>query len=246
MQRPPLQATQAHLPVARHHAQYSSILALRHTSETLDKQIKSMVILLSDTRKQLLAVPSHAALAGVHQVKVDDVLSYARFISKTTVPPTNSSRDGLDSDELSSKIIKSSNAVATGASTADELSAPTPIKSEQETTTSAVNQEAKAMLDPVSKLPFVPWPTQEVICTGALGAIQGMVERGQDPGQVTTSNETDETRRAEAEASAQQRAKVEEEELSARAQGQKQTLVHMGGADAGRHAPEDDVFNPDD
>lgn len=232
-----------------HHEQYSQILRLRQTSEALDKQIKSMVTLLSDSRKQLLAVPSHVARTDVREVKVDHVLSYARFISKTTVPPTNTTRDSETQEDLSSKIIESSNAVVnTAVGTTNGSIARTPIKTEHDdpATTSSLNQEAKAMLDPVSQLPFVPWPTQELICAGALGAIQGMVERGQDPSSVVIGSEAEEAqKRAEAESIAQQVAK--EEEALAKAQRQRQSLVHVGGADAGRHAaPEDDVFNPDD
>ncbi len=36
-------------------------------------------------------------------------------------------------------------------------------------------------LDPAAQIPFVPWPTEEVIRRGALAQIQVMLEQGVDP-----------------------------------------------------------------
>ncbi len=39
-------------------------------------------------------------------------------------------------------------------------------------------------LDPGPQMPFVPWPTEEVIRTGALAWIQSMLEQGFDPSEA--------------------------------------------------------------
>lgn len=93
--------------VEQHHKNYARILALRQASESLDQQIKDTVHSLASARKQLLdARPRTSSFALTTEssatsnandgtltelprdVKVADVLAYAKFISKTTVPPT--------------------------------------------------------------------------------------------------------------------------------------------------------------
>ncbi|KAF2218124.1 vitamin-D-receptor interacting mediator subunit 4-domain-containing protein, partial [Elsinoe ampelina] len=83
--------------LAQHHTNYGRILSLRETSANLDTQIKTTIRTLAETRKTLqsIALPPSSLPTTTQQsssehrpVRVDELLSYAKFISKTTVPPT--------------------------------------------------------------------------------------------------------------------------------------------------------------
>lgn len=50
--------------------------------------------------------------------------------------------------------------------------------------TASLEDTERKWLDPLTQIPFVPWVNDETIKRGALAEIQGMVERGEDPGNV--------------------------------------------------------------
>ena len=52
---------------------------------------------------------------------------------------------------------------------------------------SNLTQPELQWLDPTTQVPFVPWPSEEVIKRGALAQIQGMLEQGIDPASVTVT-----------------------------------------------------------
>ena len=54
---------------------------------------------------------------------------------------------------------------------------------------SSLEQSEIQWLDPLAQIPFVPWPSEEVIKRGALAQIQGMVEQGIDPAGVGAGDE---------------------------------------------------------
>lgn len=51
----------------------------------------------------------------------------------------------------------------------------------------SLEQSEVQWLDPLNQIPFVPWPSEEVIRQGALVQVQLLLERGQDPSNVGTS-----------------------------------------------------------
>lgn len=232
--------------VAVHHANYGQILSLRHTSAALDEQIKSTVKLLADTRKELLNISSPITDAAAGEVKVDELLSYAKFISKTTVPPTF--RRPVPKDILSSQASAprlegdSGTQITNGMATPAAGGQDGDMEASQQGTVgvgvSKLSEETKAMLDPISQLPFVPWPSQDIISIGALAHIQGMLEEGKDPSTVLSQEEQEAEDKRKAEAV--ERERLEEEE---RLQKRRESMMNIGGA---RHTVTEDVFDPDE
>jgi hypothetical protein len=230
--------------VAVHHANYSRILELRATAEALDEKIKSTLRTLADTRKELLDIPSSQPSPNTRKVGVEELLSYAKFISKTTVPPTF--RGHISADLLSqpqpavtdASTTQITNGMATPAQNGDHTSTADQSTTTENRAVATLSAETKAMLDPLSQLPFVPWPSQEVIRMGALAAIQGMLEDGTDPTTVLSAEEQEaaDKRRAEEEA----RLQAEQEERERR---RREDWAARGG---NRAAVTEDVFDPDE
>lgn len=236
-----------HPIVATHHANYGRILSLRQTSAALDEQIKSTVRLLSETRKQLLDIPDPPSNTTASEVNVDELLWYAKFISKTTVPPTF--RRPIPKDILSTQPSDSkpgddpgtqiTNGMATPAAGAQDGDTNVAQQGAEGVAISKLSQETKAMIDPISQLPFVPWPSQDVISVGALAHIQGMLEEGRDPSTALSKEEQDAEDQRKAEEVEQQ--KLEEEE---RLRKRRESMMAVGGS--ARHTVTEDVFDPDE
>ena len=228
--------------VAIHHANYARILTLRATAVALDEKIKNTLRTLSTTRKELLDISSSQPSPNAREVSVDELLSYAKFISKTTVPPTF--RRPIPADILSqaqganaeaANMTQITNGMATPAQNGD-AAMEQPAENRAVATLSA---DTKAMLDPLSQLPFVPWPSQDVIRMGALAEIQGILEDGRDPSTVLSAEEqeAEDKRKAEEE----ERLRQEQEERDRR---RRESWAARGGG--GRAAPTEDVFDPDE
>ncbi|GAB7341151.1 hypothetical protein MBLNU457_7450t1 [Dothideomycetes sp. NU457] len=227
----------------QHHANYTRILSLRQTAASLDEQIKSTMRLLSSTRSDLRSISSPSPHEQTHSVRAEDLLSYAKFIAKTSVPPTfrKEITDAIPSTSLADEpqpppVTTLTNGIATpangGADGDGEADRP-------QTNISKLNEETKAMLSPFANLPFVPWPSQEKINAGALGAAQGMLEAGIDPAGVLSAEEQEreeERRRVDEE----ERRVVEEEE---RARRRREGMMLVGH---GTEGVQSDVFDPDD
>lgn len=230
--------------VAIHHANYTRILSLRATADALDEKIKSTLRTLADTRKELLDIPSSQTSPNTRQVNVDELLSYAKRISMTTVPPTF--RRPIPTDLFSqhaqpttteAPTTQITNGMATPAPNGDTAGSVTEPQSENRAV-ATLSAETKAMMDPLAQLEFQPWPSHDHIRGGALGAVQHMLENGTDPATVLSPEEQEaqEKRRAEEE----ERIKAEEE---AERERMRQASYVSGGA---RHAPVGDVFDPDE
>ena len=102
-----------------------------------------------------------------------------------------------------------------------------------------MSDETRALLDPAAQLPFVPWPSQEVIGMGGLAHVQSMLEQGRDPGTVLGVEEqaAEDRRRGEEEV---KRKEEEEERLRRR----RESMMAIGGL--GRAGAQEDVFDPDE
>ena len=48
-----------------------------------------------------------------------------------------------------------------------------------------MDQKEVQWLDPLNQIPFVPWPSEDVIRQGALAQLQVMLEQGVDPSTIT-------------------------------------------------------------
>ena len=233
--------------MVEHQQKHLRIEKLRQTAGSLDETIKTSIRLLAETRKEIQAIPSSEPNTSRREVKVDELLSYAKFISKTTVPPTL--RQPLP-DDLLRKPVKSEkqeshkvNGAATPNETADVKASngnsgnnPAYARSEN-IGVQAMEERDKAWLEAAGNLPFEPWPSHGVIQNGALAKIQRMLENGQDPASVLTAEEQAEEDR-----------KKKEQEEREREEQEERVRRRMSVFDTGRRRvlAEDEVFNPDD
>ena len=176
---------------------------------------------------------------------MDELLRYATYISRTTVPPTFRRQDV----KLPAVAVKQEKGEDGKPLLTNGTSTPPPTDTQGE----GVKQEDKDATDestgmrsmkPENKiwleqqLPFEPWPAHPLIKQGALGDIQRMVEAGQDPASVLSAEERAEVERL--------RLEEEEREKEARAEADWRRMSMYGGGGGRRRAPVDDVFNPDD
>ena len=222
-----------------HQSNHIRLQQLRQTAESLDSTLKNTIQLLADTRKEILDVPTFSAdEQPKREVGVDELLAYAKFISKTTVPPT------FRKQEIPAPAIKSentnvqiTNGIATPPSGVQESNGETNGHTAN-IGTKALNAESKSFLDPLQGLPFEPWPSHEVIQRGALADIQRIVESGQDPGSILTAEEqamVDEKRKED-----------EERERLAQEEAERRRMSMFDTGQMRRRGTMNDVFNPDD
>lgn len=226
--------------MAVHHANYARILALRRTAEALDENIKSTLRMMAETRKEMLSIPAKQGAAPAREVPVEELLSYAKFISKTTVPPTFRGHipkhilsDRPSTEEAQTQIT---NGMATPAANGQD--GPSDQQSPEGIAMATLSQDTKDMLDPLSKLPFVPWPSQDIIRMGALAEIQGMLEDGKDPTNVLSKEElaAQEQRRLEEE----ERLRLEEDER------ERKRMESYAARAPGVQQAAEPVFDPDE
>lgn len=224
--------------VSKHQANHAHILELRRTTESLDQNIKDTVKLLADARKDVLAIPAdESAQRSRREVDVEELLRYAKFISKTTVPPTfrkpipEIKLPALSDEQAQAQIT---NGMATPPPGAQD-SENTPYARSEIVGIQAMPQQSQDWLESFNNLPFEPWPSHGIIQQGALADIQRMIEDGRDPNSLLSPEEQAEADRKKAEE--EERERVEQEERSRR-------RLSMSAAQGNRARP--DVFNPDD
>lgn len=194
--------------------------------------------LLADARKDVISIPADDSSHRTRrQVDVDELLRYAKFISKTTVPPTFRKpipevKLPKTSDEQAQAQI--TNGMATPPPGAQD-SENTPYARSEIVGMQAMPQQSQDWLDSFNKLPFEPWPSHGIIQQGALADVQRMIEDGRDPTSLLSPEEQAEADRRKAEE--EERERLEQEERSRR-------RLSISAAQGSRNRP--DVFNPDD
>ena len=98
-----------------HQNNHLQIQGLRATIVTLDGQIKGILTSLAGVRRELTSTGTGIPDGPSHEIRYDELLSYARRISKTTLPPPGV-LNGLDRD-----------GTGTPPSQQDTGAAPTPV-----------------------------------------------------------------------------------------------------------------------
>lgn len=175
-------------------------MALRNTAKALDTEVWDTLTLLAETRRALIATPSTAFPSNPHLVSYSELLSYARRISKFTIPSSLGDMDGgepADGATNTPKDIKSapqSNGntpvvVTNGVeinlqmNTAMDIDSVPPAAGQTHASQPSNTQLPKDLSDWLnpSDLPFMPWPTEEAIRRGALASIKVLVDQGVDP-----------------------------------------------------------------
>ncbi|TKA56329.1 hypothetical protein B0A49_13086, partial [Cryomyces minteri] len=204
-----------------HQKNHARILSLRNTYESNDDYIKSTLTQLARLRSDLLATSATTFPPGSRDVPYDQLLAYAKHISKFTVPPTFRAKTIEGSQQQPANLTdarpqaqqRPTNGITASPTAAEGAPDGEPqIAFPEGIGLSSLDREQKNYLDPNAKLPWVPWPSPEVIRGGALGHVQSMAEQGIDLAAVLTPEQqaSEDKRRADELRRAQER----EEEAS--------------------------------
>jgi hypothetical protein len=185
--------------VAQHQANHARIVQLRQTAENLDQQIKNTITLLADTRKELLDTPFTSFSTESRDVPFDELLQYAKNISKFTVPPTIRPRLDANGTGMEPAATKPESTSPPG-NGAEPVSVPgaeqpqegetdkgqveAPEPEERGIGWANLGEEQKQWLDQMANMPFVPWPNDDAVKAGALAAIHDMLDKGEDPAKM--------------------------------------------------------------
>lgn len=199
--------TSGFIDLQTHQNNHAHILALQAASDSLDAQIRDTLRLLWNTRKDITSTHVTKFPDGPsYDVNWEELLGYARRISKTTLPAPSilaaaaanvagDAQAGADSvGEVTGDAVNTPNTTAAptpapggGAATPLGNGAATPSaaqsqpQSQQPMQQTALPDEWARFLDPLTDQTFYPWPTEEKIRMGALASIQALLDQGIDP-----------------------------------------------------------------
>jgi hypothetical protein len=178
--------------VQTHQSNYQRIESLRTNTAMLDSQIKDTVIILANTRKELVATPATVFPKHIlHDVKYDELLNYARMISKTTIPPTgalnslplNDSRVALESQipETAATTPAASAATPNGAQSTPNQSFEGPSQLTSTTAGANLPEHMNSHMNPHSHIEFIPFPHEGNVRGGSMASMGYLAEKGVDP-----------------------------------------------------------------
>jgi len=198
--------------VNTHHSNYNLILQLRSESRSLDEQIKSTLLDLATVRKSLRAIPipapSQASTFAKQSINVEEILAYAKFISKTSSNPRRplpihhgnsqvekeNEKEAVTTEDIK---VEGQDYVMVNTDEATVLNDGGKSKPDDENNEgedggkagkdNGQSEALRNLLPPEIKNQFVPWPSYEIITGGGLADVQKMKETGEDPYTVTTT-----------------------------------------------------------
>lgn len=157
--------------LALHQKNHAKISRFNETIIKQNEQISSTIKVLADTRTDLLSTPTSLPPQTTRSIPYEDLLDYARRVSRFTLPPSfRPTKASLSRNDESEN----------GAGQQHEIAAA----EQQGIGLESLQQEEKQWLDPFTGTQFMPWPSEDVIRRGALGKIQGMLEKNIDPVEV--------------------------------------------------------------
>ncbi|KAI9158204.1 Mediator of RNA polymerase II transcription subunit 4 [Paramyrothecium foliicola] len=218
--------------VQTHQNNYLRIQELRKSSAALDTQIRETLATLAATRKDIVTTHTTSYPKDPnYPVAYEELLSYARRISKTTLPPASTlqaAASAIPDTQVSQTPIpdaQHSSAPTPSAVTPSQTHSPAVINgaiqptSEQPTqqTTTSVNtglpEGMSQWLNPLSGQLFFPWPLEDKIRSGALASNQMLAEQGIDPKGYDPVEEEERKRKEEEERKErEEKEKLEREE----------------------------------
>ncbi|KAK5137180.1 hypothetical protein LTR08_000685 [Meristemomyces frigidus] len=224
--------------LVRHQRNVLRIEELRRITQEHDERLRTHIRHIAELRQEIATIPSTDAATSEREVSVDELLSHAKFISPTTVPPTFRKQDvNLQPAKTETTNAHITNGIATPPSGMQDGDNAAYIKSEN-IGVKTLDPSQQEWLDPLANLPFEPWPSHDVIQRGALADIQRMVESGRDPASVLSPEE---------QAEADRRRLIEEEKERLEEQERERRRMSMFDTVRRRTTFEpEDVFNPDD
>jgi hypothetical protein len=164
-----------------------------------------------------------------HPVKYEELLSYARRISKTTLPPPgitngvlmtggdvgmidlNTSMNGGQTQASSTAPTPSQSQVQSPAANGSQLLSELPSQQTIASTNTSLPPGLSNHLDPTYGMSFFPWPLETKIRSGSLASNQLLMEQGIDPKGYDPALEEVKKRQAEEERKEQELRHAEEE-----------------------------------
>lgn len=217
----------------QHQANHARIQQLRAETAALDAKTKEIAGSLWAMRKEVDNTPTTTYPAGGarYPFTIEDLLGFARRISRNTLPPPGVT-NGLDLSAPPTQQSEGMDGTATpGASFNSGVGTPgggataaaTPdAMVSQATVASSVPEmpmDLRHAVNPGEGAVFIPWPTEDKIRSGALAEYQRLVERGMDPKGYDPEEEEQRKRDEEqAKKEAEERARLEHEEAERRMQ----------------------------
>ncbi|OLN98016.1 Mediator of RNA polymerase II transcription subunit 4 [Colletotrichum chlorophyti] len=194
--------------VQTHQNNHIRLQQLRATTASLDNQIKETLQNLAVTRKDITTTQITPQPDGPnYPVKYDELLNYARRISKTTLPPAAvinnfPTSSGTPPPDPNTSITTNPNTpAANGLQSQPVSAAPTPSQTQtpdptggpnggsaqdlsathQANTVTSLPDGLRNHLDPHFNASFIPWPNEFQIRSGAMAVFQDLQDKGIDP-----------------------------------------------------------------
>lgn len=239
------------LDLQTHQNNHARLISLKAASDALDGQIRDTLRLLWNTRKDITSTHITKFPDGPrYEVNWEELLGYARMISKTTLPAPSiltaaaaAARNAEQGDmTITGDAVNTPNTTAAptpapGVATPVGNGAATPAPQSQQqqatqgtTMTAATNgtalpDEWARFLDPLTEQQFFPWPTEEKIRMGALASIQGLIDQGIDPRGFDPAEEEARRKREEEERQVQEEKEAAEREENLRRMREEQARI---------------------
>ncbi|KAH8597275.1 mediator complex, subunit Med4 [Bisporella sp. PMI_857] len=210
--------------LSTHQANYAKIISLREEASRLDTTICETASLLRDARRELLDIPATTFPENTYPIEYSELLSYARRISKFTIPPTflygQAQAGGTSEAEAAAGQESRSEPATNGTSTPAPAingvdkdvvmggmgSVDAPEGAVKDGPSVALPDHIANSIRPGADEQWLPWPSDNMIKMGALGYLRQIIDKGQDPAMVGPPEE----QVAEAVAEPQQSQVVEE------------------------------------
>ena len=169
------------IQLGKHQDNHNRIVSLHERILQQNGQISSTITALADARTDLLSTSTSLQNKETRSVTYTELLSYAKRISRYTVPPTFRPPLPLPNP------IPDSNAAVNG----DLESEKEGEEERKNRGTEALEDEERKWLEPLLQIQHVPWVSDDLMKRGALAQIQAMMERGEDPASKKTEGAKD-------------------------------------------------------
>ncbi|KHN98987.1 Mediator of RNA polymerase II transcription subunit 4 [Metarhizium album ARSEF 1941] len=177
-----------------HQNNYIRIQKLRQSSAALDAQIRETLTSLANTHKDVVTTRTTTYPSEPnYPIAYEELLRYARRISKTTLPPaaTIEGAPALAETQSPNPESHAQASLTPSARTPSQSQSPAVNGTPQLAADQATQQPANIntslpegmsqYLNPLSGQLFFPWPLEDKIRSGSLASYQVLVEQGIDP-----------------------------------------------------------------
>jgi hypothetical protein len=162
--------------VAEHQANYERITTLRAMADTLDGQIKATIQLFADTRREIQNLPWTPVDESLRSVPVNELLTFAKHVSKFTLPPSGIDRSAEAPLATAADTLETP-AIGNDEGMVDAQEAQ--LRKDATFANSVIPEDQKLWLDEGQRRPWVPWPTEDLIRQSGLAELTRRAAEGQ-------------------------------------------------------------------